>query len=316
MRRIGIGTAGDPVTGSQLLLDNTITTILADEDLLIDPNGSGEVKITGNAQINSAGLLKFGDADNSNWVALKGPAATGSNLTLVLPSSYGTNGQLLQTDGTGNLTWGTPGLAITNDVSTGNNNQFIAFSDQSSGTIAGLKVSDNKLAYQPSTGNLFVAIIAGGEGNSGNLTLRSTSAGTKGQIIIDENTASTSATTGALKVAGGVGISGAVYCGGALTAASLTETSSITLKENVTPIENALDKILKLKGVVYDRKDGSSINEAGFIAEDFNKVIPNIVTKDVNGNPEGINYTKVSAYLVEAIKTIKEDLDTLKSKIG
>ena len=46
MRRIGIGTAGDPVTGSQLLLDNTITTILADEDLLIDPNGSGEVKIT------------------------------------------------------------------------------------------------------------------------------------------------------------------------------------------------------------------------------------------------------------------------------
>ena len=316
MRRIGIGTAGSPVTGSQLLLDNSITTILPDEDLNIDPNGSGEIKITGNAQINSAGLLKFGDADNSNWVALKGPAATGTNLTLTLPSSYGTSGQFLVGDGAGTFGWGSPTLTVTNDTSTGNNNQYIAFSDQSSGNVTGFKVSNNKLAFQPSTGNLFVAIISGGEANGNSLVLRSTSAGTKGQVYVDENTASTSATTGALRVAGGVGISGAVYCGGALTAASITETSSITLKENVSPIENALDKVMQLVGVVYDRKDGSSNNEAGFIAEDFNEVIPNIVTKDANGNPEGINYTKVSAYLVEAIKTIKEDLDTLKSKIG
>ena len=48
MRKIGIGTAGDVITGSQLLLDNTITTLLANEDLNINPNGSGEVKVTGN----------------------------------------------------------------------------------------------------------------------------------------------------------------------------------------------------------------------------------------------------------------------------
>jgi hypothetical protein len=44
--------------------------------------------------------------------------------------------------------------------------------------------------------------------------------------------------------------------------------------------------------------------------------LPNLVTKDETGNPEGINYTKISAYLVEAIKTIKKDLDDIKAKLG
>ena len=69
-------------------------------------------------------MKKFGDADNSNWVALKGPATTGSDLTIVLPNSYGTNGQVLQGDGSGNLSWGSPGINVTNDVSTANNNNF------------------------------------------------------------------------------------------------------------------------------------------------------------------------------------------------
>jgi hypothetical protein len=315
MRKIGIGTAGDVITGSQLLLDNTITTLLANEDLNINPNGSGEVKVTGNAQINSAGLLKFGDADNSNWVAIKGPATTGSDLTLVLPNSYGTNGQVLQGDGSGNLSWGSPGINITNDVSTANNNNYLMFSSTTSGTTSSLSTSNNKLFYQPSTGNLFTQILTGGEGNGNNLVLRSTSGGTKGQVYVDENTASRSTTTGALRVAGGVGIAGNCYIGGTMQAQTVTETSSITLKENISPIENALEKVIQLAGVVYDRKDGSSKNEAGLIAEDTNKVLPNIVTKDEQGNPEGINYTKISAYLVEAIKTIKEDLDDLKTKL-
>ena len=315
MRKIGIGTAGDVITGSQLLIDNTITTLLANEDLNINPNGSGEIKITGNAQINSAGLLKFGDADNSNWVALKGPATTGSDLTIVLPNSYGTNGQVLQGDGSGNLSWGSPGINVTNDVSTANNNNYLLFSGTTSGTISGVSASNNKLFYQPSTGNLFTQILTGGEGNSNNLVLRSTSAGTKGQVYVDENTASSSTTTGALRVSGGVGIAGSCYVGGTVQAQTLTETSSITLKENISPIENALEKVIQLAGVVYDRKDGSSKNEAGLIAEHTNTVIPNIVTKDSQGNPEGINYTKISAYLVEAIKTIKEDLDSIKTKL-
>lgn len=313
MRKIGIGTAGDPVTGSQLLLDNTITTILPDENLVIDPNGSGQVVVNATVQIRSAASLQFRDADNSNFVALKSTATQASDLTFTLPSSYGTSGQFMQSDGGGGLAFATPSITLTNDVSTTNNNQYIAFTDVTSGSINGIKISNNKLMYQPNTGALFAGILYGGEATSNNLILRTTTSGTKGQVYIDENTASSSTTTGALRVAGGAGIAGACYIGGSLTAASITETSSIAYKENVSPITNALDAILQLIGVTYDRKDGSTKNEAGLIAEDTAKVLPNLVTyKD--GKPEGINYTKLSAYLIEAVKELKDEINDLKSK--
>lgn len=95
---------------------------------------------------------------------------------------------------------------------------------------------------------------------------------------------------------------------------TITETSSVALKENITPIDNALDSVMQLLGVTYDRKDGSTTNEVGLIAEDVNKVIPNVVAKDASGNPTGINYSRLSAYLIEAVKTLKTEIDTLKGK--
>lgn len=93
---------------------------------------------------------------------------------------------------------------------------------------------------------------------------------------------------------------------------TITETSSIALKENVMPIENALSAVLQLAGVLYDRKDGSAKSEPGLIAEDVNKVIPQLVTKDAEGKPAGIHYSRLSAYLLEAIKTLKTEIDSLK----
>ena len=101
---------------------------------------------------------------------------------------------------------------------------------------------------------------------------------------------------------------------GTLTAASIVETSSIALKENINPIENALAALLKLNGVTYDRKDKSAIKEAGFIAEEVEQVLPNLVVKDEWGRPYGINYTKFSAYLIEAVKVLVNEIETLKGK--
>jgi hypothetical protein len=99
---------------------------------------------------------------------------------------------------------------------------------------------------------------------------------------------------------------------GLLTVTNITESSSIALKENVKPIDDALLNVLKLVGVIYDRKDGSSKNEAGLIAESVNEILPNIVTKDKNGNPDGIQYSKLTAYLVEAVKSLQDQIDNLK----
>jgi len=101
---------------------------------------------------------------------------------------------------------------------------------------------------------------------------------------------------------------------GTLTVTAFVESSSITLKENISPIDNALDSILKLTGVTYDRKDGSSKNEAGLIAEHVNKILPNLVSKDAKGTPTGIHYTKLTAYLIEAVKILQSEIDELKGK--
>jgi len=97
----------------------------------------------------------------------------------------------------------------------------------------------------------------------------------------------------------------------ALSAGSITETSSIALKENLNPITHALEKIMNLTAYTYDRKDGSAKNEPGLIAEDVFKIIPDVVSKDADGNPIGINYTRLSAYLIEAVKALKIEINKL-----
>lgn len=96
----------------------------------------------------------------------------------------------------------------------------------------------------------------------------------------------------------------------ALSTGTLTETSSIAFKENVIPIENALGLIMQLAGVTYDRKDNNE-HEAGLIAEEVYKHVPDLVTLDENGKPYGIKYTKIGAYLIEAIKSLKQEIDQL-----
>jgi len=99
---------------------------------------------------------------------------------------------------------------------------------------------------------------------------------------------------------------------GTLTSTIFTESSSLALKENFTPIENALEKILQLTAWIYDRKDGSQKREAGLVVEDVYPIIPNVVSLDENGNPASINYSRFSAYLIEAIKSLNTEINELK----
>jgi len=93
---------------------------------------------------------------------------------------------------------------------------------------------------------------------------------------------------------------------------TLTESSSITLKENINPITNALSLIGNITGYTYDRKDGTAKNQSGFLAEEIANIIPSVVSFDEAGNPTGVQYTKIIAYLVESIKELKAELDIIK----
>lgn len=71
--------------------------------------------LTGDLTLNAQSDLRFADSDSTHWVAFQAPPAIVSNITWTLPSTDGTNGQVLQTNGTGTLSWQTP----TPGISTG-----------------------------------------------------------------------------------------------------------------------------------------------------------------------------------------------------
>ena len=62
-----------------------------------------------NVQLGATGALRFADTDSSNYVAFKSPGTVSANVTWTLPSTDGSSGQFLSTDGSGTLSWATGG---------------------------------------------------------------------------------------------------------------------------------------------------------------------------------------------------------------
>ena len=94
------------VAGISTSASNTVLT-LENASMLLNP--AGPVSLGGAAT--QAGELRFLEDtdDGSNYIALKGQA-TSSNLTFLLPSADGSNGQALVTNGSGTLSFGSAGI--------------------------------------------------------------------------------------------------------------------------------------------------------------------------------------------------------------
>ena len=90
--------------------------------------------------------LRFGDADNSNYVSLKAPATIASNISFILPGDDGTPNQFIQTNGSGGLSFATavtgPGGSTT-QVQYNNSN---AFAGSSTMTFDGTNLQLNNQA--------------------------------------------------------------------------------------------------------------------------------------------------------------------------
>ena len=109
-----------------------------------------------------------------------------------------------------------------------------------------------------------------------------------------------------------------VYTGDNFTVnGNLTEVSLREMKTNIEPIENILPAVLQMQGVSFDwKKDKNEKNHYGFIAEDVEKILPNLVSHDEEGKAQGIQYSKMTAVLLEAIKEQQIQIDELKSKLN
>ena len=124
-------------------------------------------------------------------------------------------------------------------------------------------------------------------------------------------------------------VRGSISQGGTLTmggdVVAYGSPSDKRLKENIKPIESALDKVSKLQGVTFDWKDKEKEydqfgkphklqewkNDIGFIAQDVQKVIPELVRENEDGMLS-MRHQGVAPILLEAIKELKAEIEELK----
>ena len=99
-----------------------------------------------------------------------------------------------------------------------------------------------------------------------------------------------------------------------LVSGDLNSTSDERLKKNIKPIDNALADISQFEGVTFDWRDTGTQGQ-GFIAQQVEPIIPDVVNTDEDTGMKSINYVGLIGHLVEAIKTQQTQIDDLKAEI-
>jgi hypothetical protein len=154
-------------------------------------------------------------------------------------------------------------------------------------------------------------------GNGGSISLQPGSGGRGGSATSGNSGIIALAPTGG-KV--GVGTSAPkatldVGAGHTTLADSWVTRSSGRMKTNIHPLAGALEKIERLQGVSYDRKtDGK--HEIGVVAEDVDRVVPELVSRDRETKEvQGVDYSRLTALLIEAIKSQQAEIQHLELEI-
>jgi hypothetical protein len=97
-------------------------------------------------------------------------------------------------------------------------------------------------------------------------------------------------------------------------ALSVTTTSARRTKKNIKKYKTGLEIIEKLKPVSFERKmDGK--NDIGLIAEEVDKVLPFIVKHNDKNEAEGLDYSKLTVVLINAVKELSAEVKELKKKL-
>jgi hypothetical protein len=98
----------------------------------------------------------------------------------------------------------------------------------------------------------------------------------------------------------------------------VTAFSDIRLKDNITKIDNALEKLSKINGVIFTRKDEIEDNigrkHTGVIAQEVLEVLPEVVSKSSSGHYQ-VAYGNMAGLFIEAIKEQQLQIESQKSEI-
>jgi hypothetical protein len=241
----------------------------------------GTTLIVGNSEINTSGRYRGmgGVSLNSSWL--------GANII-----SYD------------------PGTRIRGETSRGNSysgvqfaqgdvlftvaNQWISGSSTSTGSFGALSIGSGNSTIGGSENTKF--IVTGNSEYTGNVSGSSTSHLTMAQVSS----------------------SGDVVADGDVIAYN---SSDVRLKDNIQVIKGSLDKIDGIRGVEFDWNDKSPGwaqergHDIGVIAQEVQKVVPEIVVERKNGYL-GVDYKRLVPLLIESVKELRQEVNDLKKKVS
>ena len=120
--------------------------------------------------------------------------------------------------------------------------------------------------------------------------------------------------------ANALSVSGSIEASGNITAFA---SSDERLKENITTIPDSLDKVKNLRGILFNWKDGytpkvhpyGTNRDIGVIAQEIQKVLPEVVKENVHNKFLGVKYEKLTPLLLEAIKELSDRIENLENKL-
>jgi hypothetical protein len=104
-------------------------------------------------------------------------------------------------------------------------------------------------------------------------------------------------------------VNGTIYASGDVIAYS-----DLSVKKNIRTIDNALERVTKSRGVIYDRKDIESNNNIGFIAQELELEFPELISTNADGT-KGVKYQNATAVLFEAVKEQQVQIEELKDLV-
>jgi len=331
----------------------SLTTLKAQNNLSFVTNGAERMRI------DASGAVSIKQASDTNvYLSLDGTANSYFNMNTtngyILSGSntiFNTAGsERMRIDSSGNVGIGTSSPSSFNGgghrlvVGNGANFQGMSIYSAVEGNIyfadgtSGTESYAGSLGYNHSSNFLYM-YTNGSErariDSSGNLLVGKTSTNIAGDgVVLGTGSQSFTGTGGQysyrITTNGGVGLHHFYSdVGGTQTLKSYVGTdgnyvqlSDYRLKENITPIENAVDKVNKLKPVTYTWKNTEGKEAHGFIAHEFKEVLPNEVDGDKDqvkedGTPfyQAINVSSAIPLLVKAMQEQQEIIESLKTRI-
>jgi Chaperone of endosialidase len=305
------GGGANTAIGAAALASNTANNNTACGSFALDANTTGDgntatgidalmLNIDGNTNTANGASALFHNTSGSNNVAT-GWLALFNNTTGNNNTANGVDALFSNTTGQGNTASGFNSLKSN---TTAFNNTATGQGSLQNNTTGGFNTAEGfQSLSQNTTGSLNIALgsNAGANVTTGSNNVDIGNRGVAGDAAtirigkVGTQTATFVAGVHGVTVAGGVGV--VVSSSGQLG----TVTSSARFKEAIKPMEKASEAILALQPVTFRYKaefDPDGIPQFGLVAEQVEKVNPDLVVRDENGKINTVRYEAVNAMLL------------------